>query len=197
MAVCGAAWNTRALAGNTALRGVWLMLLAILAGAAAGFAGTIMVSGRAARMLRSFSRPLPLCGVLAGFLEALAAYNRKPLVLLTAFLMSIPCHVMACAAFYLALRAVSPAPMPVSAILFIVPVGLTTTALPLTPAGIGVGQAAFYALFEYAGRGQGTVGSAAFTLYQLVLVLVNLSGVFFYLKYSRTRAERAAATAAD
>lgn len=197
VAVCGAAWNTRALAGNTALRGVWLMLLAILAAAAAGFAGTIMASGRAAGMLRSFSRPLPLRGALAAFLEALAAYNRKPLVLLTAFLMSIPCHLMSCAAFGLALSAISPESMPVSAILFIVPVGLTTTALPVTPAGIGVGQAAFYALFEHAGRGQGTVGSAAFTLYQLVLILVNLSGVFFYVKYSRKGPERAAVAAAD
>lgn len=197
VAVCGAAWNTHALAGNTALRGVWLMLLAILAGATAGFAGTIMVSGRAARMLRSFSRPLPLRGALAGFLEALAAYNGKRLALLTAFLMSVPCHLLACAAFYLALRAVSPAPVVVSTILFVVPVGLTTTALPLTPAGIGVGQAAFYALFEHVGRGEGTVGSAAFTLYQLVLILVNVSGIFFYLKYSRTRTERTAATAAD
>jgi uncharacterized membrane protein YbhN (UPF0104 family) len=57
--------------------------------------------------------------------------------------------------------------------LVLVPVGLMLTAIPITPASLGVGQVAFLALFQLAGSPQ---GANLFTLYMISQVLINLSG---------------------
>lgn len=59
-----------------------------------------------------------------------------------------------------------------------IPLGLMCTALPISPAGMGVGHAAFGTLFSYFGV---TKGASLFNLYFLCLVFVNLMGVFPFL----------------
>ncbi len=68
--------------------------------------------------------------------------------------------------------------IPLSVYLTLVPLGLMVTAIPVTPAGLGVGQVAFLSLFHMAGASQ---GANLFTLYVASCVLINLSGAFLYL----------------
>lgn len=68
--------------------------------------------------------------------------------------------------------------IPVSVYLMLVPLGLLVTAIPVTPAGLGVGQVAFLSLFQMAGASQ---GANLYTLYAACYVLINLSGAFLYL----------------
>ena len=67
---------------------------------------------------------------------------------------------------------------PLMSYLLLVPLGLLVTAIPLSPAGLGVGQVAFLALFHLAGTAQ---GANLFTLYMASYVLINLAGALLYL----------------
>ena len=68
--------------------------------------------------------------------------------------------------------------IPVMTYLMLVPLGLLVTAIPVSPAGLGVGQVAFLALFHLAGTSQ---GANLFTLYMASYVVINLAGAFLYL----------------
>jgi glycosyltransferase 2 family protein len=63
--------------------------------------------------------------------------------------------------------------IPLVSYLVLVPLGLMVTAIPISPAGLGVGQVAFLGLFQMAGTAQ---GANLFTLYMASSVLVNMSG---------------------
>lgn len=67
----------------------------------------------------------------------------------------------------------------------VVPAGVITLSIPIAPAGIGIGQAAFYNLFKWYGAQSGTFGATIITVYQLIQLMVNLSFVFVYLSNKR------------
>lgn len=68
--------------------------------------------------------------------------------------------------------------IPFSAYLALVPLGLMVTAIPIAPAGLGVGHVAFLSLFHMVGISQ---GANLYTLYMASYVVINLSGAFLYL----------------
>ncbi len=68
-----------------------------------------------------------------------------------------------------------------STLCFVVPVGFMVVAIPLTPAGVGVGQAAFYFLFQHFSSVQGQSGPAVVTAFQLLQFIWGLVGAYFYL----------------
>jgi hypothetical protein len=67
---------------------------------------------------------------------------------------------------------------PVMSYFLLVPLGLLVTAIPVSPAGLGVGQVAFLALFHLVGASQ---GANLFTLYMASYVVINLTGALLYL----------------
>lgn len=71
--------------------------------------------------------------------------------------------------------------IPLMVYFFLVPVGTVVMALPISPAGIGVGQAAFYFLFSlYLGK-QSQIGPTAVTVMQVTNFVLGLVGAVFYL----------------
>jgi len=68
--------------------------------------------------------------------------------------------------------------VPVMSYLMLVPLGLLVTAIPVSPAGLGVGQVAFLGLFHLVGTSQ---GANLFTLYMASNVVINLAGALLYL----------------
>lgn len=61
----------------------------------------------------------------------------------------------------------------------LVPIGLFATAIPVAPAGLGVGHVAFHELFLLVGSPH---GSEIFTMLVTLQILFNLTGVIFYLR---------------
>lgn len=61
--------------------------------------------------------------------------------------------------------------------------GLTFMALPLAPLGLGVGQVAFATIFAVLGMTTATFGTSIVTGYQLLSLILNLGGLYFYLSY--------------
>jgi glycosyltransferase 2 family protein len=67
---------------------------------------------------------------------------------------------------------------PIQNAFIILPIGLISVAIPLTPSGIGVGHLAFGLLFGYFGINNGV---NLFNLYFLGIVLINLLGAIPYI----------------
>jgi uncharacterized membrane protein YbhN (UPF0104 family) len=60
----------------------------------------------------------------------------------------------------------------------LIPLGFVANSLPLTPGGLGVGEAAFDQLFQLAGF---TGGAVALLGWRLLILLIGLPGLVVYI----------------
>ncbi len=71
--------------------------------------------------------------------------------------------------------------LPVSVYFYVVPISIISSVVPITPAGIGVGQVAMdFLIYLYSGE-KSNLGTSAMTLQQGIQFLLSLSGAVFYL----------------
>jgi uncharacterized protein (TIRG00374 family) len=83
--------------------------------------------------------------------------------------------------FYWALHNILGQSINWATLFFIIPVGFMVMSIPLTPAGIGVGQAAFFYLFQNFSQVSVTSGPAVITSLQLFQFAWGLVGAYYYL----------------
>jgi uncharacterized membrane protein YbhN (UPF0104 family) len=169
-----------------------LCALAVL-GAAAG-TGVLILALRLSRMAEGRTAPQGLAKLLHRVAGTLRPYRNQPRVLWAGVGAGMVSNAIGCLCFYLAAKAIGVGDFPVQ-LIFLFPLGLTATALPLSPAGIGVGQVAFAELFRMASQGALTFGATAFTVFQAMQLLVNVSGILFYFSYRQeVRADQVTTT---
>lgn len=72
--------------------------------------------------------------------------------------------------------------IPLRAYFIAIPLSLVCTALPITPAGVGVGQAAIFFLFQILLGKESNVGPNGFTLHQIISFFWGLIGGIIYLQ---------------
>lgn len=106
-------------------------------------------------------------------------YGKSPWLLVKATSLSMITHCFVVVVSILAAKALGDNSMSLSQFLLLAPLGLLATAIPIAPAGLGVGHAAFGALFGLAGSKS---GAEIFTLLVTIQIFINLFGVFFYLR---------------
>ena len=121
--------------------------------------------------------------VVRNVLRSLSSYHKKAAVIPVAIAVSVFSHLLSCTAYYIALRSIGGADVPLGYFFLLVPLGLVVTAIPISPAGIGVGQVAFFALFHIVSGLHAVAAADAFTVFQLVVILVSLGGFCWYLPY--------------
>ena len=121
--------------------------------------------------------------------QAFHAYRDAHKYLTYALLLSFLNHAMNIVAFYIITKALGFEGLGLYAYVFIVPIGMITTAIPLTPAGIGIGQAAFLKLFEWSLGYPTTIGADAITIWQAISIIIFMAGGYFYITYRRTLTE--------
>lgn len=135
---------------------------------------------------RAFAK-IPAGGKLKRIYEVLHAYRRAPRELALAILLSFVSQSSVIGFVAVVGHALGETSIPLMVYCFLVPLGIVVQALPISPAGIGVGQAAFYYLFNsYLGR-ESDLGPTAMTVIQLVSFGWGLVGAYFYLHRSRPR----------
>jgi uncharacterized membrane protein YbhN (UPF0104 family) len=129
-----------------------------------------------------------LPGVVRKVLLTFSEYRRSVGIIPLAIAVSILSSMLPCMAYYIAMRSVGNTE-DMSAVYFflLVPLGFVATAVPISPAGIGVGQAAFFALFRTVSASHAAAAADAFTIYQLAVILVSLGGFYWYLSYTTVR----------
>lgn len=65
-----------------------------------------------------------------------------------------------------------------SRMMLLIPMGFVANSLPVTPGGLGVGEAAFDQLFQMAGF---TGGAVAILGWRVLMIIIGLPGIVFYL----------------
>jgi uncharacterized protein (TIRG00374 family) len=110
-------------------------------------------------------------------LNTLSAYRDGTKPLLAALAMSVVANASVILVMALALVPINPAWLSTKMCL-LVPIGQVANVLPLTPGGLGVGEAAFHSLFEMSGL-QG--GAESVIVWRIWRAVVGLMGLGVYL----------------
>ena len=164
---------------SPATRGLGALTVIGFLGGLAGLYAALFAGGR-------LSRWNALPHMARNVFSALHEYRRKSSVVPVALALSVVNQAITCGCIYLALQSTAVADMPVGQFFLVVPLGLVASAVPISPAGVGVGQAAFFALFQIVAPNSASAGTAAYTVFQAIFILLCLSGLFWYIPYKHT-----------
>jgi glycosyltransferase 2 family protein len=148
-----------------------------------GLAAGIAVLYAAVFAGRHLARWQFLPGAMRRIFEALHEYRRRTGIIPIALAISVANQGLTCAMYYLALRTTGIMDIPMGQFFLIVPLGMVTNAIPISPGGVGVGQAAFFALFQIVAPRYTSAGVDAVTVYQVMYILICLSGLYWYVSY--------------
>jgi glycosyltransferase 2 family protein len=114
---------------------------------------------------------------------SILVYRQKPFRLFKAIVLSLVIHITLVSITFIVSYALSAQlssqQLPFLTMGTIVPVGLLATAIPVLPAGVGTGHAAFYALFSWAGSSDGL---AIFNWLVLTQIVVGAVGGIVLLR---------------
>lgn len=128
---------------------------------------------------------LPKSQPLLRTYEALTNYRHFKKTFALTFFLSLLGQLAGVLFFIIAGRGLGYTEVSPTVYLFVVPVAFMVQAVPISPAGIGVGQTVAYFLFNLTSPGSAGVGPAATTAFQLVQLLFGLFGAYFYLGISK------------
>lgn len=121
--------------------------------------------------------------------DACIAYREHPAILVQSLALSVCTHLFIVSVVIFCAHALGENTIAFYQYFLIVPIGLLTTAIPVAPAGLGVGHVAFAALFKLAGS---EMGAEIFTMLVTIQILWNLTGIFFYLAGPKAEPQEAA-----
>ncbi|MEW6744735.1 MAG: lysylphosphatidylglycerol synthase transmembrane domain-containing protein [Planctomycetota bacterium] len=176
--------NYRVMSSNIHLKGLGL-LVALYIGISIVAAAAVF-SRRVKRFLlwigvKKLVTMLPKKEILFKIYDAFHIYANQKQRLLKAMAITIPLDLLNIYMFYTIGREMGESAVAATSYFTAVPVGLLMLALPVAPAGIGVGQAAFHQLFEWFGADSGQIGATIITVYQIITITVNMGFVVVYL----------------
>jgi glycosyltransferase 2 family protein len=132
-------------------------------------------------------RRWPLISSLIPKLSGLLMMLQKaPLALLIAFGLAVAIQLLTVFAVIVIGNAIAPAALSTADYMFAVPLTTIANALPLTPSGLGVGEAAFDQICRWLEPGAGDVAySSIFFSFRLVSLLIGLPGLGSRVVYRR------------
>lgn len=129
-------------------------------------------------------------------IEALRLYHQAPGTLARSLVLSLGIHLLLVVILLRAGHALGIGALDGADYLLVMPWSMLANALPISPGGLGVGEAAFSQLCDWmAGPNVEAPFGTIFFAVRLVLLVTTLPGVVFYLVYQRNAA--LAVTAAD
>lgn len=132
--------------------------------------------------LQRIIHKLPLSEKLLKLYESMHLYGKDKRQLTTVVLISLASQACSIAFLYLAGYMAGFTDVPAKTFFLVAPLGFMATAIPVSPAGVGVGQAAFYFLFNLYTGTQTEVGPTCITAFQVGTFIFSLLGAFFYLR---------------
>jgi uncharacterized protein (TIRG00374 family) len=162
------------------LRNTAGMMVAVLVALAGGGALLALGVGRGTQLADSFRKRLPLVDTLRRAYHALLRLGRRPLVVAIAFVISFFSHASAVLTMLIIGHTVHEQTLGFVQYCVVVPVALFANALPLTPGGIGVGEAVLGNLFAWSG-GSAQDGTTIMLLYRIFFYILALFGAVLYI----------------
>ncbi|MGE0126729.1 MAG: lysylphosphatidylglycerol synthase transmembrane domain-containing protein [Blastocatellales bacterium] len=168
-------WNSPLIGGLVSIAG--LIAIGLMVGGVVACSTTL----RASRWYAYSMDRLPLSRYLARAADALYVFRKNKAALAKAAAFSFVGHLTLLGVLVAAGRALMPN-APALAVCFLALLGLLANAMPITPGGLGVGEAAFEGLFRSVGYSGGARLILAWRAGALALCLV---GCAFYVAGSR------------
>ncbi len=130
---------------------------------------------------------LPKSDIFSNLYESFSNYATSKKVFIQGFFISLGAQMVSIAFIIFVGWSLGFSHVSVRDYFFAVPVGFMVMAIPISPAGVGVGQAAFFYLFELVNSGSGAVGSLGITAMQILTFLYSLAGAWFYITHKENQ----------
>ncbi len=164
-------------------------VLRVLLWGAAGMAAALLIgfvaawseSLRRGRLVQWIFHRLPLGSYVERIFETVHGYRNHLGAVLGSVAISLLAHTMSVTVTLLLIAAVNPAGAAWQ-MAVLIPLGHLANTLPVTPGGLGVGEAAFNKLFSMAGLTGGAEGMLG---WRLLTIAIGLLGMVFYLQGRR------------
>lgn len=180
IAVVAVLTNWSVIATSAQLQALGLFVFGVVAGFSVFFALGFSRRVRAHRMTHGVLKRLPGGRLFERAYDALHAFREGKRQFVMGIALSVLVQSLNIICFYVVARALHYDGVTLSSFFFIIPLGLIATAIPISPAGIGVGQAVFLALFTwYYGRSN-SLGPTLITINQVAQAVLGLIGAYFY-----------------
>ena len=144
--------------------------------------------------LTILSWPIPGMKFIEKLYEALRVYRHARGSVVLSLSLSLAIQLTSLLLFYYIATKVSAVTPEFAKIAVIYPLGVATTAIPITPAGLGVGHVAFDQLFQMVGLDH---GANAFNLFALSMLFLNLTGIVPYLTLKKIPSQESEADDRD
>jgi uncharacterized protein (TIRG00374 family) len=178
--------------------GYWMVLVfGLFVVMTAGIVLTFSVSLNRYPRFASWLHGIPGGAFVQRIYDAIHSYRKDPFAFCRALALSVLSQFSVIVFVWFFARATSSPKVPFSTYLFIVPLGLISMALPVTPAGVGVSQAAIYYLYKMYTGIDSHVGPDALTAYQIALLCWGLLGAYFYVTRKKSAQPTACTLAAN
>ena len=140
---------------------------------------TLFLPKKIQGVLLNLFEKIPFVGIaFKKVLSGVWDMGQEKLVIFKCLMMSLVFQVGNTLAIYIISYPFFNVELSLSRVFTFVPLGLMSTALPISPAGMGVGHAIFGSLFSYYGVAK---GASLFNLFFLCAVFVNLLGIIPFL----------------
>jgi uncharacterized protein (TIRG00374 family) len=157
------------------------LLWAAAAASAAVVVGMLLGSANAVRhspLVTGVLRRLPFGSYAERVFDTVRGYRHNMAILLAAIGLSVVAHTLTIGATLLAALATNPTGFSWQ-MSILIPLGFLANMLPVTPGGLGVGEAAFDSLFSLVGL---TGGAEALLAWRMLMAAIGLLGLIFYLQ---------------
>lgn len=175
--------NIGTMLGSPALKSLAGLIAALWVGVVAFYAFVLIEWPFSKRLLKML-RKMPAGEYFAKLYEALKAYETCRHYVVKGLMISMGIHCVIIGVFILLSKTIGGFEgVSVSQFYFLVPFGLLVTAIPIAPAGLGTGHAAFAWLFQQV---QAKGGADIFTAFVSFQILISLIGGLFYMRYRGT-----------
>ncbi len=166
-----------------------LAIFALTIGFFLFFSFSLSLTIRESRFIEKFFKILPFGEKFRQIYLSLHSYRKAPKALAIAILISFISQFTGTYFFYI-VGQILHVDLPLDIYLFIIPAGMIVMALPISPAGVGVGQVAFLYLFGLVLNTNSNFGATAVTLSQVIQLCWSLIGAIFYIQRKGTHADQ-------
>jgi uncharacterized protein (TIRG00374 family) len=133
-------------------------------------------------IFKNLLEKLPLASKTVRIYESLHLYGRSIQYVIASILMSLLAQTFSIMFMILAGTVSGMGTMSWATYFLVAPLGFMATAIPISPAGVGVGQAAFYFLFNLYSGEKTDLGPTVITAFQVATFVFGLLGAFFYMQ---------------
>jgi len=182
MALFAMIFDYQTVQSNESLRLLWTLILVLFVCATLGlglvFSKKIYDGGHFKKLLQK----LPLHDQTTKIYESLHMYGRNYKYLLSSIAISLIAQTFSILFMILAGYASGANDVAWGTYFLVAPLGFMATAIPVSPAGVGVGQAAFYFLFNVYTGHPSDLGPTTITALQVAQFIFGLLGAFFYMQ---------------